>query len=276
MGVRLSNLEPKATKTRDDGLPRKESLYSARAICPAIRGRKAQESRPMQYELQIFQYESDFQFRTMDINGENWFVLADACRALDIKNPSDAAKRLDDDEKGIAPADTLRGTQSMLIVNESGLYSLILRSDKPQAKKFKKWVTSEVLPSIRRTGSYIPGGVPAFIHRFNQNWGRTDIGYFSVLSELAIRIWGRFEQIGYRMKESTAAGVELRPDISVGIRFAEWLRKNHPTTSAKHKEYPHWTPAGEFPARQYENACSPSAPLRQTEGLHEGRISGSS
>jgi hypothetical protein len=72
MGVRLSNLEPKATKTRDDGLPRKESLYSARAICPAIRGRKAQESRPMQYELQIFQYESDFQFRTMDINGENW------------------------------------------------------------------------------------------------------------------------------------------------------------------------------------------------------------
>ena len=61
----------------------------------------------MQYELQIFQYETDFQFRTMDINGENWFVLADACRALDIKNPSDAARRLDDDEKGIAPADTL-------------------------------------------------------------------------------------------------------------------------------------------------------------------------
>jgi prophage antirepressor-like protein len=211
----------------------------------------------MQYELQIFQYEADFQFRTMDINGENWFVLADACRALDIKNPSDAAKRLDDDEKAIAPADTLRGTQSMLIVNESGLFSLILRSDKPQARKFKKWVTSEVLPSIRRTGSYIPGGVPAFIHRFNQNWGRTDIGYFSVLSELAIRIWGRFEQTGYRMKESTAAGVELRPDISVGIRFAEWLRKNHPGTAAKHKEYPHWTPAGEFLARQYENAVWP-------------------
>jgi hypothetical protein len=79
----------------------------------------------------------------------------------------------------------------------------------------------------------------------------------TVLSELAIRIWGRFEQIGYRMKESTAAGVELRPDISVGIRFAEWLRKNHPGTAAKHKEYPHWTPAGEFPSRQYENAAWP-------------------
>jgi hypothetical protein len=86
---------------------------------------------------------------------------------------------------------------------------------------------------------------------------RTDIGYFSVLSELAIRIWGRFEQVGYRMKESTAAGVELRPDISVGIRFAEWLRKNHPATAAKHKEYAHWTPAGEFPARQYENGIWP-------------------
>jgi prophage antirepressor-like protein len=108
----------------------------------------------MQYELQIFHYEPDFQFRTMDINGENWFVLVDACRALDIKNPSDAARRLDDDEKGIAPADTLRGTQSMLIVNESGLFSLILRSDKPQAKKFKKWVTSEV-PAIHSAHGFV-------------------------------------------------------------------------------------------------------------------------
>ncbi|MGM4891229.1 BRO-N domain-containing protein [Tardiphaga sp. 839_C3_N1_4] len=211
----------------------------------------------MQYELQIFQYESEFQFRTMDINGENWFVLADACRALDIKNASDAAKRLDEDEKGIAPADTLRGTQSMLIINESGLFSLILRSDKPQAKRFKKWVTSEVLPSIRRTGSYIGTSVPAFINRFNQNWDRVEVGYFSVLSELAIRIWGRFEQVGYRMKESTAAGVELRPDISVGMRFAEWLRKNHPKEASRFKEYSHWTPAGEFPARQYENKLWP-------------------
>ncbi len=59
------------------------------------------------------------------------------------------------------------------------------------------------------------------------------------------------------MKESTAAGVELRPDISVGIRFAEWLRKNHPTIAAKYKDYLHWTAAGEFPARQYENAAWP-------------------
>jgi hypothetical protein len=77
-------------------------------------------------------------------------------------------------------------------------------------------------------------------------WDRTDVSHFSMLSELAIRVWGRFEQIGYRMKESTAAGVELRPDISGGIRFAEWLRKNHSGVATRFKEYSHWTPAGEI------------------------------
>jgi prophage antirepressor-like protein len=76
------------------------------------------------------------------------------CRALDIANARDAAKRLDDDEKGVVNTDTLGGKQSMVIINESGLYSLILTSRKPAAKRFKKWVTAEVLPSIRKTGGY--------------------------------------------------------------------------------------------------------------------------
>jgi hypothetical protein len=145
----------------------------------------------------------------------------------------------------------------MLVINESGLYSLILRSDKPQAKKFKKWVTSEVLPTIRRTGGYGIGGVPAFIRRYNQNWDRIDVGHFSVLSELVIRLWGRLEQVGCRMKDQSDTGIELRPDVSVGLGFAKWLRKNHPTVSARYKEYLHWTPAGDFPARQYANDVWP-------------------
>lgn len=79
------------------------------------------------------------------------------------------------------------GTQKMTIISESGLYSLILRSRKESARAFRKWVTSEVLPSIRKTGGY-GGRVPAFIKRANENWGRVDQGYFSVINELAVYV----------------------------------------------------------------------------------------
>lgn len=83
-----------------------------------------------------------------------WFVAADVCRVLQIKNSRDAVSRLDEDEKGVAIADTLGGAQSLNIVSESGLYALIFTSRLPAAKRFRKWVTAEVLPAIRRTGSY--------------------------------------------------------------------------------------------------------------------------
>lgn len=93
-----------------------------------------------------------------------WFVAKDVCAALGIANYRDATSSLEDDEKGVALTDTLGGAQEMLIVNESGLYALIFRSRKTQAMVFRKWVTSEVLPAIRRTGGYLPSGhiaVPA-------------------------------------------------------------------------------------------------------------------
>ena len=93
--------------------------------------------------------------RSLTIDGEPWFVAADVCRALGLKNTAMAIERLDEDEKGVSSIDTPGGTQEMAIVNESGLYSLVLGSRKPAAKRFKKWVTAEVLPSIRKTGAYI-------------------------------------------------------------------------------------------------------------------------
>lgn len=90
-----------------------------------------------------------------------WFVLADVCRVLEIGNPSDAARRLDDDERGVDTVETPSAPQQMVIINESGLYSLILTSRKPSAKRFKKWVTSEVLPAIRKTGGYMVDPQPA-------------------------------------------------------------------------------------------------------------------
>lgn len=87
--------------------------------------------------------------------GEPWFVLSDVCRVLEIKQAHRAAASLDDDEKGRHTVTTLGGNQEMTVINESGLYSLILRSRKPEARRFKKWVTSDVLPTLRRSGAYV-------------------------------------------------------------------------------------------------------------------------
>nr|WP_047170072.1 phage antirepressor [Sphingomonas sp. Y57] len=96
--------------------------------------------------------------RIEDRDGRPWFVAADICAALDITNHRDAVGRLDDDERGSVIVDTNGGPQSVAAVNESGMYALIMRSRKTAAKRFRKWVTAEVLPAIRRTGSY---GAPA-------------------------------------------------------------------------------------------------------------------
>jgi len=84
------------------------------------------------------------------------FVAKDVCHALGLSNPSQALATLDHEEKGICESDTLGGKQSLLVVTESGLYTLTFKSLKDEAKKFRKWVTSEVLPSIRKSGSYSP------------------------------------------------------------------------------------------------------------------------
>lgn len=102
-------------------------------------------------ELQIFNNEEFGEVRTVVVNNEPMFCLADVCRALDIKNATDVAKRLDDDERTRLNLGRQGETN---FVTESGLYAVILRSDKPNAKKFRKWVTGEVLPSIRKTGRY--------------------------------------------------------------------------------------------------------------------------
>ena len=91
------------------------------------------------------------ELRTVEQKGELWWVLADVCRVLELSNPRITAERLDDDER--RKFDLPRQGETWL-VNESGLYSVILRSDKPQAKPFRRWITHEVIPSIRRTGCY--------------------------------------------------------------------------------------------------------------------------
>lgn len=92
--------------------------------------------------------------RVIQIEDAPWFVATDVAESLGYKSPKDAASYLDDDEKGSAIVRTPGGDQKLTVINESGLYALVLRSRKPEARKFAKWVTSEVLPAIRKTGSY--------------------------------------------------------------------------------------------------------------------------
>lgn len=108
-------------------------------------------------ELQIFNYNTH-QVRTVERDGEPWFVLKDVCDVLGVANHKMTAQRLDADEVSLTDLiDSIGRRQEMTVINESGLYNVILRSDKPEAKPFRRWVTSEVLPSIRRTGGYIQG-----------------------------------------------------------------------------------------------------------------------
>jgi len=109
---------------------------------------------PRPRDLVTFSY-GDRPVRTVVVGGEPWFVAADVCAVLGIANVGNALARLDDDEKdSIRLADGTPGNPNKAIVSEPGLYSLILRSDKPEAKVFKRWVTHEVLPQLRRTGHY--------------------------------------------------------------------------------------------------------------------------
>lgn len=106
-------------------------------------------------ELKIFQSEEFGEVRTVTIDDEPWFVGKDVAEALGYSNARDAlSKHVDKEDKGVAKCDTPGGKQDLSIINESGLYALIFGSKLESAKRFKRWVTSEVLPAIRKTGSY--------------------------------------------------------------------------------------------------------------------------
>lgn len=106
-------------------------------------------------DLMIFNNPEFGQIRSVEIKGEPWLVGKDVAQALGYKEPTKAAReRVEPEDRGVSKIDTPSGKQEMTIINESGLYSLVLGSKLPSAKKFKRWVTSEVLPAIRKTGRY--------------------------------------------------------------------------------------------------------------------------
>lgn len=120
-------------------------------------------------DLQIFNNDRFGQVRIIPVDGELMFVAKDVCDCLEITKHRDAISRLDPDERGSVKLDTLGGKQDIAAINEYGLYSLVLSSRKPEAKEFKRWITHDVIPAIRKTGSYsmvIPQTLPEALRAY--------------------------------------------------------------------------------------------------------------
>lgn len=137
----------------------------------------------MNSNLMIFENPEFGAVRSILIDGEPWFVAADVCKALELEKTNRALSRLDDDEKGAHSVSTPGGRQRMSIISESGFYSLILGSRKPEARAFKRWITHEVIPSIRKHGAYMtdslldaleahPEAVPEYLNRLRSENAR--------------------------------------------------------------------------------------------------------
>lgn len=113
----------------------------------------AKKKKDTNSDIQIFCYKA-MPVRTVDVDGDTWFVAKDVADILEFEDATHAIRSLDEDEKGLRKMETPGGMQDMTIISEAGLYTLLMRSNKPEAKPFRRWVTHDVLPSIRKTGSY--------------------------------------------------------------------------------------------------------------------------
>lgn len=172
-------------------------------------------------ELQVFNYESN-EVRTIIQNGDPWFVLKDVCRVLEIADHKVVARRLEKDEVCQIPlTDSMGRKQDTTIINESGLYNVILRSDKPEAKPFRKWVTGTVLPSIRKTGTYsagtmTDGGKAALAEaKLNNSRGRLAAEWRKLADKNPIP---EYQQICAHYASTVLAGREVLPLPEAGER----------------------------------------------------------
>ena len=188
-------------------------------------------------DLTIFENEQFGQVRTLNIDGEPWFVVVDVCRALEIANVSDAIKRLDEDEKMTLDSTEGHsgqrgGAQSMNVVNEPGLYTLVLGSRKPEAKTFKRWITHEVLPAIRKTGSY---STP----KIGQGREKFELGLLAIKAAADLLNAGEAGRLLMMEKFCRNAGVDTSflPEYGsngnhVQMSLTELLKKNNCPTKA--------------------------------------------
>ena len=165
-------------------------------------------------ELQIFNY-NDNEIRTIEKEDGIWWVLTDVCKVLDVKNATDVAKRLDGDEVTRFNLGGLSGES--WIINESGLYNVILRSDKPEAVPFRRWVTHDVLPSIRKHGAYISDKAKQMAIEAKHMNARARVAaqWTKIASQFNVP---EFKQICASYASEALAGVPVLPLPTSGVR----------------------------------------------------------
>ena len=191
-------------------------------------------------EVRVFQHEAFGSIRTVMIEGEPWFVGKDVAAILGYSGAAKAIRtHVDDEDKGVTILDTPGGKQSVVIINESGLYSLILSSKLPGAKAFKHWITSEVLPTIRRTGGYIADD-EQFLRFYAPTADEPTMAFIRAQMEIARGLCRKIdadkplvEFAGHVMGSSNAidmnsmAKIAANKGIPMGrVRLFRWLREN--------------------------------------------------
>jgi len=190
--------------------------------------------------------------RVIEIDNSHWWVAKDVCNILGLTNVSMSVERLDEDEKGISKIDTLGGNQKISIINESGLYSLIIRSNKPESKKFKRWITHEVLPQIRKTGNYsiIPSTLKeALLLAYNQQCEIEEKNALLIEAKPKVKVYDNFIENSSYQSMGTVAKV-----LNIGRnKLFEKLRELKILQSGKNKNIPYqnFVKSGYFVVKEF-------------------------
>lgn len=211
-------------------------------------------------KVTIFKYEENKPVRIMNINGEPWFVLKDVCEVLgmDSTQLKKVADRLEEDEKGRTQITTPGGTQESWIISESGLYNVILHSDKPEAKPFRKWVTAVVLPSIRKNGGYIAG--------------QEELSPQELMAKALLVAQKTLTDRDARIKELTAQNQIMQPkaeyfDELVARNLLTNFRETAKELGIKEKDFVGWLLEHKYIYRDQKNKLMPYA--AKNNGLFE-------
>lgn len=214
-------------------------------------------------QLQIFKFQSEeekgfSEVRTVEIDGEVWFVASDIAKTLGYKRPNDAVRQ-HCKSKGTVKHRIANdnAVNEMILINEPNVYRLVIKSKLPSAEKFEEWLFEEVVPSIRKKGFYGKidrAQVPNFYKRYLGNIHKIELHkYFSVVSELFTILYSELEKVGYTIPNKSESGKMIMPDISVGRLFSNYLKK----IDSEHKDsweyYDHSFDDGrpDQPARKY-------------------------